>query len=247
MEKRERKQNKKKRSVWLWIILGLLIAAVCLWFFVFDIAPLPKALESALNPAEVTPAPTATPEPTSEPTPEPTIYIPRPEVNVYTAKLTRQESIMQGSLRVHYLNNTSDTVFAVPFHLYPNSITPGVLKVQELSLDGKKAYFTIEEDLLNVPLAVELAPDEDCVIYMEFTIDMYLGDYGRDGRLPYILPAVGVYENGWLTDALPEDVTYTAPSTYSVIIEGDAVCSLPESAPGHYYGENIQGLTVTLK
>ena len=217
--------------------------AVCLWFLAVGAVPLPGALREA----EATPAPVTTPEPTPEVTPEPAIYIPKPEVNIYTARLIRNESIIEGSLRVHYVNNTSDTLFAVPFHLYPNSVTPGAMKVQQLSLDGKKAYFTIDQDLLSVPLVMELAPGDTCVIYMDFTVDMYLGDYGRDGKLQYVLPAAGVYENGWLLDALPEDVAYTAPSTYSVIIEGDAVCSMPESSPGHYYGENMQGLTVTLK
>lgn len=242
MEKRERIQKKKKRPVWLWVIGGLLVLAVCLWFFVFNTTSLIKDESSAESPAPVT-----TPEPTPEVTPEPTIYIPKPEVNIYTARLIRNESIIEGSLRVHYVNNTSDTLFAVPFHLYPNSVTPGAMKVQQLSLDGKKAYFTIDEAILNVPLVMELAPGDTCVIYMDFTVDMYLGDYGRDGKLQYVLPAAGVYENGWLLDALPGDVAYTAPSTYSVIIEGDAVCNMPESSPGHYYGQNMQGLTVTLK
>lgn len=242
MEKRERIQKRKKRPVWLWLIGGLLVLAVCLWFFVFKGAAEKEA--EAIQPAE---AAAATPEPTPEVTPEPTIYIPKPEVNIYTARLIRNESIIEGSLRVHYVNNTSDTLFAVPFHLYPNSVTPGAMKVQQLSLDGKKAYFTIDQDLLSVPLVMELAPGDTCVIYMDFTVDMYLGDYGRDGKLQYVLPAAGVYEHGWLLDAVPEDVAYTVPSTYSVIIEGDAVCSMPESSPGHYYGENMQGLTVTLK
>lgn len=250
MEKRERKekkQRKKGRGVLPWLIgAALLVGAVYLWFFVLKVTPLPEGISAALYPPEATPMPTATPEPEAEPTPEPTIHIPKPEVNIYTAKLAVAEGTVQGGLRVHYINTASDTIYSVLFHLYPNTVTPRAFAVKELSLDGKQAYFTQEEDILNVPLAVELMPGEDCVIYMEFEANLYAGEYGQDGKLSYLLPAAGVYENGWLMDAEPADVAYTAPATYSVIVEGEASCGLPESEPGHYYGENVQGLSVML-
>ena len=247
MEKREikaKKHKKSRRSIWLALILAaLILAAAYLCFFVFEIMPLPWA--KSTEAVETTPAPTATPEP--EPTPQPTLYIPKPEVNMYTAKLWAEEESIRGGLRVHYINTAADTIYSVLFHLYPNTVTPGALSVNRLTLAGKEAYYVMDGDKLNVPMAVELAPGEDCAIYMEFEVDLYEGEYGEDGKLGYLLPAVGVYENGWLMDALPGDAAFTAPATYSVIVEGEAECGIPESEPGHYYGENLQGLTVTLE
>ncbi len=247
MENRERKDKKHKKSrrgLLLGLVFaGLILGGAYLWFFVLEISPLPWA--PRVEQAEAVPVPTAAPEP--EPTPEPTLYIPKPEVNIYTARLWAEEESIGGSLLVHYINTASDTIYSVPFHLYPNTVTPEALRVERLSLDGKEAYYVMDGDILNVPLAVELAPGEDCTIYMEFAVDLYGGEYGEDGELAYLLPAVGVYENGWLMDALPGDTAYTAPATYSVIVEGEAACGIFESEPGHYYGENLQGLTVTLE
>ncbi len=224
------------------ICAALILVGAYLWFFVFELTPLPMGMKEETM--ETTPAPTATPEP--EPTPEPTPYIPKPEVNIYTAKLWVGEETLRGSMRLHYINNGADTLYSIPFHLYPNTITPSAFKIDSLSLDGKETYYVVDNDKLNVPLAVELAPGDDCVIFMEFDVDLYAGEYGADGKLEYILPAAAVYEHGWLLDALPEDVYYTAPASYSVIIEGEASCSLPQVDMGCYYGENMQGLTVVL-
>ena len=245
MEKRERKDRKHAKKG-KGLLIGILCAALILggaylWFFVLEVTPLPMAKQ---EPIEATPEPTATPEP--EPTPEPTPHIPKPEVNIYTGKLIVEEEAIKGSMRLHYINNGADTLYAIPFHLYPNTVTPNAMAVKKLSLDGKEAYFTADNDKLNVPLAVELVPGEDCIIYMEFTVDLYAGEYGADGKLAYLLPAAAVYENGWMLEAMPGDVAYTAPATYSVIIEGEASCGMPQREDGYYYGENQQGLTVTL-
>ncbi|MBQ7091760.1 MAG: hypothetical protein IJN83_03820 [Clostridia bacterium] len=201
-------------------------------------------MQDSLYPPEPTPVPTPTPEPS--PTPEPTLFIPKPEVNIYTARISVGAETVHGCLRVHYVNTGTDTIYSVPFHLYPNTITPSAFKIDSLSLDGKETYYVVDNDKLNVPLAVELAPGEDCVIFMEFDVDLYAGEYGADGKLEYILPAAAVYEHGWLLEAQPADVYYTAPASYSVIIEGEASCGLPQTETGHYYGENMQGLTVVL-
>ena len=246
MEKRdrkERKHGKKSRGLFIGLICAaLMLVGAYLWFFVFEVTPLPMGTKEEA--VEATPVPTATPEP--EPTPEPTPYIPKPEVNIYTAKLWVGEETVKGSLRLHYINTANETIYSVPFHLYPNTLSPDVLTVERLSLDGKETYFVVDNDKLNVPLAVELAPGEDCVIFMEFDVDLYAGEYGADGKLEYLLPAAAVYEHGWLLDALPGDVSYTAPGSYSVIIEGEASCGMPQVDMGCYYGENQQGLTVIL-
>lgn len=251
MEKREKKIRKKqnrKRPLWGWLICAaVIICGIYVWFLGAKITPLPSAVQEKLYPVEETPLPEATPEPAPELTPEPTLYIPKPEVSIYTAKLTVGEGIIYGSMQLHYVNSGEDTLYAIPLHLYPNTVTPDVLKVNKLSLDGKEAYFKVDGDILNVPLAVELEQGDDCVIYMEFSVDFYAGEYGGERMLPYVLPAAGVYENGWITDAAPEDVTFTAPAVYSVIIEGDVEeCSIPKAGEGYYYGENVQGLSITL-
>ena len=242
-ERKERKHGKKSRGLFIGLICAaLILVGAYLWFFVFEVTPLPMGTKEEA--VEATPVPTATPEP--EPTPEPTPDIPKPEVNIYTAKLWVEEETVKGSLRLHYINTTNETIYSVPFHLYPNTLSPDALTVERLSLDGKETYFVVDNDKLNVPLAVELAPGEDCVIFMEFDVDLYAGEYGADGKLEYLLPAAAVYEHGWLLDALPGDVSYTAPGSYSVIIEGEASCGMPQVDMGCYYGENQQGLTVIL-
>lgn len=249
MEKRERKEKNTgkilRRIIVCIICAALLAVGLFLWFFVFEVTPLPQRMQDSLYPPEPTPVPTPTPEPS--PTPEPTVYIPKPEVNIYTARISVGAETVHGCLRVHYVNTGTDTIYSVPFHLYPNTVTPGVFTVNGLSLDGKEAYYVLQEDVLSVPLVMELLPGEDCVIYIDFTVNLYAGAYGKDGKLSHLLPAAAVYENDWMLDAAPEDVYYTAPAAYSIIIEGEADCGLPRSGDGCYYGENVQGLTITLK
>ena len=248
---RERKEKKRGRgrAVWLGLLCAVLLGAgIYLWSFLQKGKPLPQG-EDGGHSVEQTPVLTAAPEP--RPTPEPTLYIPAPQVSIYTAVLSVEEGEVRGSLQLHYVNTGEDTIFAVPLHIYPNSVTPDIFRVNSLSLNGKRAYYTLAEDLLTVPLAMELAPGEDCVIYMDFSIDLAAGEYGSNEhgevQLAYLLPAAAVYENGWLTDAEPHDVSYTAPGTYSVIMQGAAQCSVPGAEQGYYYGENIQGFSVTLE
>lgn len=248
-ERKEKKRGGRGRGIWLGLLCAaLIIGGAYLWFFVLKITPLPGRVQEALYPPEETPAPVITPEP--QPTPEPTLYIPGPDVSIYTAKLKAEEGMVSGSLQLHYVNTAGNTIYAVPLHIYPNSVTPGIFEVKSLSLDGKRAYYTLEEDVLTVPLAMEIAPGGDCVIYMDFEIDTAAGEYGREEhgevQLAYLLPAAAVYENGWLTDAEPHGVSYTAPAVYSVIMDGTVQCSVPTAEQGHFYGENIQGFSVTL-
>ena len=247
MEKRERKlkiKPKAKRGPGKWVIWAVVgLAAAVLLFFAFRIISTPEAA----NPLEVTPelTPAPTPEPTPEP--EPTLQIPKPEVSIYTAKLSIGEDVIQGSMQLHYVNNSGDTLFAIPFHLYPNTLVPDTLQVKEVSLDGRRAYFTVEEDVLNVPLVMELEQGEDCMVYVNFTLNLATGAYGGK-RLTHVLPVAAVYENGWMTDTAPEDAAYTAPAIYSVIIDGAVEeCSIPKGEDGYYYGENAQGLSITLE
>ena len=138
MEKRdrkERKHGKKSRGLLIGLICAaLILVGAYLWFFVFEVTPLPMGRKGEA--VEATPVPTVTPEP--ELTPEPTPYIPKPEVNIYTAKLWVGEETVKGSLRLHYINTANETIYSVPFHLYPNTLSPDVLTVERLSLDGKE-------------------------------------------------------------------------------------------------------------
>lgn len=245
-EKHEKKHGKKRRGLWPWLVcIGVLAAAAYLWFGVYGVELLhdeaqPEPGEASALPELETPAPQDTPQP------EPTISIPAPQVCLYTARLTMEEQRLYGGLRIHYVNTSGETLYAIPFHLYPNTVSPGTLNISRLSLDGRAAYFVQDGALLTVPMAVELAPGEDCVIYMELEFDLS-GEYGSGGRLELALPAAAVYENEWLTDALPGDAGYTAPATYSVMLTGDVRCPLDETGPGHYYGENLQGLSLELE
>lgn len=242
----EKKHGKKRRGLWPWLIcIVVLAAAAYLWFGVYGVELLNDESGAEPREASVLPEPEAL-APQDTPQPEPTISIPVPEVCLYTARLTLEEQRLYGGLRIHYVNTAEDTLYAIPFHLYPNTLSPGALNISRLSLDGKAAYFIQDGALLTVPMVVELAPGEDCVIYMELELDLS-GEYGSTDRLELALPAAAVYENEWLTDALPEDAGYTAPATYSVMLTGDVLCPLEETEPGHYYGENIQGMSLELK
>ncbi|MDD6044430.1 MAG: hypothetical protein PUC76_02085 [Clostridia bacterium] len=257
-ERKERKENRKEKrqakggfKPWHGLlIIALLMGLVYAWFFLLKITPLPERIQNVLYPTETAPLPAATPE--LSPTPEPTTAIPKPDVSIYTAKLTVEQQTIYGSMRLHYVNNSADTLYSIPLHLYPNTLSPDTVTVQRLSLNGISAYYTVEGDILEVPLALEIEPGGDCVIYAEFTVNLTGSSYGRliSGKreLPYILPAAGVYENGWLTDATMDQLTYTAPATYSVMVEGAvSSASIPEAEPGHFYGENAQGVTITLR
>lgn len=246
MEKRERKEikrRKKSRSLWLWLILaGLIICAgIYLWFDPYGVELLGGDEPLEASPLAISPEPTPEPAPTPEPEPD----IPRPQVCLYTARLSLEEEAIYGSLRIHYINTGDATIFAVPFHLYPNTQSADALTITRLALDGREAFFTHQDGLLNVPLVVELAPGEDCVIFMELRLDIS-DDYREGHSLPYALPAVAVYENGWLTDVAPQDAGYTLPASYSLILGEGLSCDLTETEPGYYYGENLQGLTLTI-
>lgn len=123
------------------------------------------------------------------------------ERNLYEAvlRIDPQTGTLKGQLRLHYLNNTEDTLHELKLWLYPNALaaaaeaeaqaspapspSPAVtgtpaptathcLTLTDLTLNGETAYYTLSEDgaLLSIPLSADLLPGEQATLYLSYSI-----------------------------------------------------------------------------
>lgn len=244
MERKSRRRR-KKNTAWIWVV----IIAVCAGIIAYLGAAMLKGEPAEEISEPLLPEVIATPEPTPTPKPD----IPAPDTSLYTAKLeaSREESTVYGELRLHYVNNALETLYAVKLHLTPNVMAPGSMTVTEVYLDDRGAYFTASGAELNIPLALELEPGEGCELFIKYKLNVSsaYGGGGQSWNLPGAIPCAMAYENGWLEDVSVGDVAYSPAARYRVVVEGakDAQSSLEEKDEMYFVSEAAQGFDLTLK
>ncbi len=192
-------------------------------------SPSPSPTPSASPSSAQMPIPTAVAPKTPAPAPRPTQALQRSalERSLYQGSLSIVDSLGEGRLSLTYVNKGTETLYALYFHLYPNTQISASLSIARVSLNGVSAYYTLEAEgaLLYVPLVNELREGESARVFIEFTV--HLPKYGF-GPAPAagepipllcVFPTAAVYENGWVTESTPERVDYAPLADWRLGIE----------------------------
>lgn len=196
----------------------------------------PTSVPTAVPSTAPTAVPTATPEAPS--TPKPTLVLSPSKLarSLYQGSLAISEGQAKGALSLTYVNNGTDTLYALYLHLYPNTQVPGSLAIDAVSLNGIQAYYTLEGEgaLLRIPLLNELRPGEAARVYLRFSVKIPKYGFGLalagSNTLPLlcIFPTAAVYENGWITEATaePSRVDYAPLADWRLLINSERTPTL---------------------
>lgn len=144
-----------------------------------------------------------------------------------------RNSVMTGSLRLTYVNQSQEPVYLIKLRLHPNDVRPGCMTVYDLAVNDQQAYFEMtgqNQSILSVPLPLEIGPWETAELYFSFTIILpetgsRFGINSNGLMLGNALPIAAVYENGaWRDDAYVEegDCFYSRSSDYKVVVTAPA-------------------------
>lgn len=183
-------------------------------------------------------------------------FNPPNNVNEYTMDLSynAEEKSVSGKMQLSYINQSDNTMNEVKFHLYPNAFREnskanvvslansqkaypngksyGNITINNVKLNDSQCQSAIEGDdqnILSVPLAEELYPDDRVNIEIEFVtvlanINHRLG-YGENCiNICNFYPVACVYENGeFMTDIYNSngDPFYSQIAKYNVIFTYD--------------------------
>ncbi len=229
-----KKSVPRRKRMWILPVLAIVVTGLALVLIFWN-----RGGEA--QPAGQTPLPTATAAPNAPSAPNassaPTVASPIPTAAVRTSPLTRslykarldldwESRVLVGTLELHYLNTSPDTLYAIRLHLYPNTASPGCMTIQRVALNSYVNYYTITGeagDILNVPLINELRTGEACLLLIQFTVAIPKSeDFGfadkKTALLPCAFPIAAYYENGWVLDATSTDLNYAPISDFRIIL-----------------------------
>ncbi|NEQ46919.1 MAG: M1 family metallopeptidase [Leptolyngbya sp. SIOISBB] len=161
-----------------------------------------------------------------------------------------QDAIVQGQQRLHYTNQSHDTLDRIVLRLYPNS--PPLNNAGSLSVTNVRVreqpiapLLSVDDTVLTIPLPEPLAPGEATTLSLNFETRIKQGEISRSfERLGYVqevisggswYPAVSVYEarrGWWITPIISGegdptynevglyDVQFTVPAELTLITNG---------------------------
>lgn len=234
-----KKSVPRKKPSWVLPVLATVAFGLALFFI------LGNRGGSEEQPAAQTPLPTTMAAP-AEPSPAPTAAVRTSPLtrSLYKARLDLnwESRTLFGTLELHYLNTSPDTLYAIRLHLYPNTMSPGCMSIDSVALNSYVNYSTVTGeagDILNVPLINELRTGEACLLFIQFTITIpESGEFGfadkQTALLPCAFPVAAYYENGWVLDATTTDLNYAPVSDFRVIL------SAPEEITLSCSGKQIE-------
>lgn len=221
--------NMKKQSNFKYFVLftaAALLLAACLF-------PAPKSLaeERLWDVEEDGGVPEATPAPDYAPMPAASAARGEHAENLYEAELhvARDAKSLSGKLRFTYTNRTADVLYVIKLRLHANDVAPGSLKVNSVSVNGERSYYTLDgekESMLTVPLPLEIKNGEEAEIFLTF--DLTFPETGnRFGinttgvMLGNFLPIAAVYEDGaWRNDRYIDegDAFFSETADYRIVL-----------------------------
>lgn len=150
------------------------------------------------------------------------------ERSLYQGSLSIAGTEARGELSLTYVNNGTDTLYALNFHLYPNAFLAGSLAIEAAALNGVRAYYYTpggEGSLLCVPLVNELRPGESARVFLRFRVRIPKYGFaqapaaGDPLSLLAIFPTAAVYENGWVTQSTPDQVDFAPLADWRLVVE----------------------------
>lgn len=187
------------------------------------------------------------------------------DLNTYTMEITYNEDhTLTCSQTLNYINKSDTSLDTLKFHLYPRSFRQGAKSSVVSSLNYDKCYYNgasfgdieitnlkvndvdteikitgNDEDIVSISLDNNLAPNNTCDIYFEYTVTLpninHRFGYGEDTiNIANFYPIVCVYENGdfniesyhyngdpFYSEVANYNVTFNSPSKYIVASTGE--------------------------
>ncbi len=205
-------------------------------------APVTAAPTALASPAKAsTPILPSTPDAT--PASSPALPLERDSYN-FTLAFDPETRVLTGQMTLDYLCRASEPIYAIVLNLYQNRITPGMVSVTSVAINGEPSYFEASGATLMAPLPKEIGYGESAQLYAEFTVNVpdtprICGTHEYMYSLGNVLPTAAAYENGaWRTDAYSHngDPCLFNSSDYRVLI------SVPESYRAAATGNRIDEL-----
>lgn len=215
---RNPKKSQKKRPliIILIAIAAAIVAAALVFLLINNDGTIPEELPSpspnmTITPTatEFEPTPTLAPETTALPNETPddtqleTLRPAQPSAfynTLYEAEIHIDEQpnayVINCDLLLRYKNRTQTEQYALYLKLIPNFYAQDSVSIEELSVNGMQAYFSLNEakTTLMIPFTSELLPDEGVSVYMNFTVNLSKSDSpfisAEELDLSYILPMV---------------------------------------------------------
>ena len=157
-----------------------------------------------------------------------------PGASTYHLVLTIEDSltVVSGRMEVHYTNTESVSLDRLYFHLFPN-LLGGSMAISNAQVNGNTivpAFESVNDSIMQLPLAEPLAPGGAAVAAMDFLVTVPTESGRNYGVFAYIndvlalahaYPIIAVYDDGgWNIEAPAEagDVLYADTSFYLVRI-----------------------------
>ncbi|MDO5112686.1 MAG: M1 family metallopeptidase [Clostridia bacterium] len=206
-----------------------------------ELASLAEAVASALPEKEMeTAQATQSPVPTATATVAPAeaapveaapVETPNPvQRTKYTVRLEMEpeKGVVEGEMRVDFVNNTSATLYELVLRLWPNAVEKGCMKIGSVTQDEADTFYTLSDDgtTLFVPVNHDLVPGGEASVFLTFrmTVPERTGRFGKNDlgvMLGNALPILAVVEDGeWRVDPYVEvgDPFYSDLADYQVLI-----------------------------
>ncbi len=157
-----------------------------------------------------------------------------PDASIYHISVTIGEELrsLQGQERIRYTNQETEPLDEIHFQLYPNMLG-GSVQIRAASVNDVPVLAVLESGntALRLPLASPLQPGENCVLQLDFTVNLPTepgGNYGLLGYMNDILtldgfyPSIPVYDaQGWHAGPVQPnaDTTFNDASFYRVQVQ----------------------------
>ncbi|MCL4560473.1 MAG: M1 family metallopeptidase [Chloroflexi bacterium] len=182
-----------------------------------------------------------------------------PGASVYHIDLSIGSDLtsLNGLEEVRYTNNETVSLNEIYFRLYPN-LFGGSIEISHLEVDGTTAPSSLEQknSALRIPLSPPLAPGQEAIISMDFSVRVPTEAGGNYNTFSYnndvlalaqFYPLIPVYDaSGWHIEIPPNygDVTYTDASFF--VVRLTATSDLTVAASGMQVAQENSGAKQTL-
>jgi virginiamycin B lyase len=160
-----------------------------------------------------------------------------PGASVYHLDVVIEPDLIQlaGREEVLYTNQEDEPLSEIYFRLFPN-LASGATEIEAVSINDQpvESGFELNDSALRVPLSPALAPGEQIVIRLDFTVRAPNGEGGNYGTfasvdgvlaLAHFYPMIPVYDDeGWNVEIAPGigDVVYADTGFYLVRVTAPA-------------------------
>ncbi|GGE59286.1 M1 family metallopeptidase [Priestia taiwanensis] len=172
----------------------------------------------------------------------------------YDMKLAmNEEGKFRADAKITITNLSDETWSDLKLYVIPNVSTP--IKITSLKVDGKERSYTLEQDMLHVPLQEGVALNKSVTFHMKYEFKEPISGFrfsriGENYYLAHWYPMVPTYRNGWNKQPYANNgesyhttfsnfkVAYDIPEEYTIVTTGEN--RLPSGRNGVIHAEKVK-------